>query len=95
VEQGGIYVFEKSFVFLIFWFISRQVDAFFDFIRKQVESSLTKLSTPSDLYSLDAKKRYIVGHFDDENSENYKTFTKVASLLRDECQFVASTNKYV
>ncbi len=79
----------------MFWFISRQVDAFFDFIRKQIESTLTKLSTPSDLYSLDSNKRYIVGHFDDENSENYKTFTKVASLLRDECQFVASTNKYV
>ncbi|CAF1534797.1 unnamed protein product [Rotaria sp. Silwood1] len=72
---------------------ARQVDAFFDFIRKQIESSITKLSTPSDLITLDLKKRYIVGHFDDENSENYKTFSKVASLLRDECNFVASSNK--
>ncbi|CAF5051182.1 unnamed protein product, partial [Rotaria sp. Silwood1] len=72
---------------------ARQVDAFFDFIRKQIESSITKISTPSDLITLDLKKRYIVGHFDDENSENYKTFSKVASLLRDECNFVASSNK--
>ncbi|CAF1398878.1 unnamed protein product [Rotaria magnacalcarata] len=72
---------------------ARQVDAFFDFIRKQIESSIMKLSTPSDLITIDSKKRYIIGHFDDENSENYRTFTKVASLLRDECNFVASTNK--
>jgi endoplasmic reticulum resident protein 44 len=64
-----------------------------DFIRKQVESSIAKISTPSDLVTLDSKKRYIVGHFDDEQSENYKTFTKVASLLREECNFIASTNK--
>lgn len=72
---------------------ARQVDGFMDFIRKQIEISITKLSSPSDLFTLDSKKRYIIGHFDDENSENYKTFTKVASLLRDDCNFVASTNK--
>ncbi|CAF3683472.1 unnamed protein product [Rotaria sp. Silwood1] len=35
---------------------ARQVDAFFDFIRKQIESSITKISTPSDLITLDLKK---------------------------------------
>jgi endoplasmic reticulum resident protein 44 len=72
---------------------ARQADAFMDYLRKQVETTITKLSTPSDLVTLDVNKRYVIGHFDDENSENYKTFTKVASLLRDECNFVASTNK--
>jgi len=72
---------------------ARNVDMFLDFIRKQVVTSITKLSSPSDLYTLDTKKRYVVGHFDDENSDNYKTFTKVASLLRDECNFIASTSK--
>jgi endoplasmic reticulum resident protein 44 len=72
---------------------ARQVDSFIDFLRKHVESSIIKLSAPSGLVTLDANKRYIVGHFDDENAENYKTFSKVASLLRDECHFVASTNK--
>jgi len=71
---------------------ARQVDAFFEFLRKQVESSITKITAPSDLLSLDAKKRYIIGHFDDEKSENYQTFTKIASLLRDDCNFVVSTN---
>ncbi|CAF1105291.1 unnamed protein product [Adineta steineri] len=72
---------------------ARQVDAFMDFIRKQIVTEITKLSTPSDLFTLDTKKRYIVGHFDDENSDNYKMFMKIAGLLRDECHFVASVNK--
>ena len=73
--------------------LSRQVDAFFDFIRKQVERSMIKLATPSDLITLDSNKRYIVGHFDSDQSTNYRTFSKIANLLRDECHFVASTNK--
>ncbi len=73
----------------------RQLDAFFDFLRQQVESSIIKLSTVNDLTKLDPKKRYIIGHFDDENSSNYQTFSKVASLLREECHFAASTTKFV
>ena len=72
---------------------SRQVDAFFEFIRKQVETPIIKLSSPGELLTLDSKKRYVIGHFDDETSENYKTFSKVASLLRDECTLAASANK--
>jgi hypothetical protein len=90
VEQGLNFSFAKEIYYLGF---CRQVDGFMDFLRKQIESSITKLSSPSDLVTLDAKKRYIVGHFDDEKSENYQMFTKLASLLRDECHFVASTNK--
>ena len=71
----------------------RQVDPFMDFLRKQIESSILKLSNPSDLVTLDSKKRYIIGHFDDEKSENYQIFSKLSSLLRDECHFAASTNK--
>jgi hypothetical protein len=44
--------------------------------------------------TLDPKKPYIIGHFDDDKSSNYQTFSKVANLLREECHFVASTNKY-
>jgi len=72
---------------------ARQADAFMEFLRKHIQSSIIKLASPSDLVTLDEKKRYIIGHFDDENSENYKTFSKIASLLRDDCNFVASTNK--
>lgn len=78
-----------------FRFSLRQVDAFFDHIKKQLENPIQRLYGPSDLITLDAKKRYIVGHFDSDQSNNYKTFEKVANLLRDECHFAVSTNKYV
>ncbi|CAF3354346.1 unnamed protein product [Rotaria socialis] len=71
---------------------ARQIDALYEFIRKQVESSIIKLSSRNDLSGLDSKKSYIIGHFNGEKSENYKTFSKVSNLLRDECHFAASTN---
>jgi hypothetical protein len=71
----------------------RQVDALLDFIRKQVESSIIKLSTPNDLITLEKNKHFVIGHFQDEKSDNYQAFAKVASLLRDECHFAASINK--
>ncbi len=71
----------------------RQIDALSDFLRKQVESSIVKLSIPNDLGILDPKKSFLIGHFDDEKSVNYQTFSKVANLLREECHFAASTNK--
>ncbi|CAF0741938.1 unnamed protein product, partial [Didymodactylos carnosus] len=69
---------------------ARQVDQLVDFIRKQVVSPIVKLQTLTDLYTLDVKKRYIIGHFENEQSPNYPIFAKAASLLRDECNFAAS-----
>ncbi|CAF1380499.1 unnamed protein product [Rotaria sordida] len=71
---------------------ARQIDGLLDFIHKQIQSPIIKLSTPTDLLELDRKKSYIIGHFNDENSSNYKIYSKVANLLRDECHFAASTN---
>lgn len=35
------------------------------------------------------KKRTIIGHFFDEKSERFKVFSKLSSILRDSCNFVA------
>ncbi|CAF1351873.1 unnamed protein product [Didymodactylos carnosus] len=70
---------------------ARQVDPLFEFIKKQVDSSIIKLHTKDDLHNLVINKRYIIGHYENEQSENYQIFAKVASLLRDECNFAAST----
>ena len=32
----------------------------------------------------------MIGYFANKESENYKTFTKLASMLRDSCHFVAA-----
>jgi hypothetical protein len=93
--RGARFHFSISLFYLKkdLFFSSRKVDAFFDFIRQQVDTTVVKLSTPSDLVTLDTNKRYIIGHFDDDKSPNYLTFAKVASLLKDECTFVVSTTK--
>lgn len=80
-------------MFTVHSLFDRQVDAFYEFVRKHLESAIIKISTPSDMLQLDIKKRYVVGHFDSDQSENYKIFSKVANFLRDECLFAASTNK--
>ena len=33
------------------------------------------------------KKRHIIGYFGDVNSDAYRLFAKVASTLREECEF--------
>ncbi len=42
--------------YLSFACFYRQVDAFFDFIRKKIESSIIKILIQSDLITLDSKK---------------------------------------
>ena len=36
------------------------------------------------------KKRHVIGHFESKDSENYKTFARMASFLRDDCSFHAA-----
>lgn len=36
------------------------------------------------------KKRHIIGYFESKDSENYRTFVRVASVLRDDCQLHAA-----
>ena len=36
------------------------------------------------------KKRHVIGYFDHEESADYFTFKKVASLLQEDCKFYAS-----
>lgn len=61
-----------------------------DFIRQQIRSSIVNISSASEL---DRKKAFVVGHFHNDQSENYQTFVKVANLLRDDCHFAASIHK--
>lgn len=48
-----------------------------------VEKSIQKL-----FFQID--KRTILAHFSNSNSETYKVFAKVASILREECEFFVS-----
>ena len=74
---------------------ARSVDAFHAFIKEQSESKLKIVRDSSELahVALENKKRTIIGYFhssDEAANANYRTFAKLANLLRDSCLFVSA-----
>lgn len=70
----------------------RSTDAIANFIREQLKSPIASITNLDELGGLDWKKRHIIGYFDSEDSHDFKSvFRKVASILRDDCQFHSAT----
>ncbi|KAG7188632.1 hypothetical protein KM043_008258 [Ampulex compressa] len=65
----------------------RSSDAFVDFIRKQLQDPIKEFRDLKDLHNLDDKKRMIIGYFDRKDVPEYDMFRKVATNLKDDCQF--------
>ncbi|XP_048776641.1 endoplasmic reticulum resident protein 44-like [Ostrea edulis] len=65
----------------------RSVDALVQFVKDQVRDSVQQHSTLESMDELNEKKRHVIGYFADVNSDGYRLFTKVASTLREECEF--------
>lgn len=65
----------------------RSVDAFVDFVKKQLEDPIKEFHHIKDLEKLDSKKRIVVGYFDRRDMPEYQNFRRVASNLKDDCQF--------
>ncbi|KAK6166672.1 hypothetical protein SNE40_023311 [Patella caerulea] len=68
----------------------RSADSIANFIREQMKDSVIEHTNVEDFDELDTKKRHVIGYFDTKASDTYKTFTKVASSLRDDCVFHAA-----
>lgn len=68
----------------------RSVTAIADFIRQQKVQPIVEMQSLEELATIDRGKRTIVGFFDQKESENYKSFEKVANILRDDCVFMAA-----
>jgi len=69
---------------------ARSVEAFTNFIRDQIADPLKVVEAIPDLFNIETKKRTIIGYFANQNSENYKAYSKLSSILRDSCNFVAA-----
>ncbi|XP_011150169.1 endoplasmic reticulum resident protein 44 isoform X1 [Harpegnathos saltator] len=65
----------------------RSVEAFQEFIRKQLEDPIREFFDLRELNELDDKKRMIIGYFDRKDIPEYELFKKVATNLKDDCQF--------
>ncbi|KAG5345791.1 ERP44 protein, partial [Acromyrmex heyeri] len=65
----------------------RSVEAFQEFVRKQLEDPIKEFSDLRELEQLDDKKRMIIGYFERKDVSEYELFRKVATNLKDDCQF--------
>ncbi|XP_076137288.1 endoplasmic reticulum resident protein 44 [Alosa pseudoharengus] len=68
----------------------RSVAAIADFIRQQKVQPIVEMKSLEELATIDRSKRTIVGYFEQKEAENYKSFEKVANILRDDCVFMAA-----
>ncbi|XP_014224791.1 endoplasmic reticulum resident protein 44 isoform X1 [Trichogramma pretiosum] len=65
----------------------RSVEAFVEFIKKQLQDPIKEFHQLSELQNLDDKKRMIIGYFDSKDVHEYDVFRRVATNLKDDCQF--------
>lgn len=65
----------------------RSADAFLDFVKKELEDPIKEFSHLKDLEKLDEKKRLIIGYYDRRDMTEYSVFRRVATNLKDNCQF--------
>lgn len=65
----------------------RSVEAFQEFVRKQLEDPIKEFFDLRELEQLDDKKRMIIGYFERKDVPEYELFRKVATNLKDDCQF--------
>jgi endoplasmic reticulum resident protein 44 len=68
----------------------RSSDALADHIRTQLNVPVTTLNSADAVYSIDIRKRAVIGYYDSFESPEYIAFLRVASLLRDDCSFYAT-----
>ncbi|KAL3268301.1 hypothetical protein HHI36_007419 [Cryptolaemus montrouzieri] len=65
----------------------RSVEAFVEFIKKQLEDPIKEFHGLSELTSLESNKRMIIGYFDRKDQPEYSIFRRVATNLKEDCQF--------
>ncbi|CAN0359552.1 endoplasmic reticulum resident protein 44-like [Lethenteron reissneri] len=68
----------------------RSAAALADFVRQQTLDPVLRLETLDQLDDIDRSKRTIVGYFEEQEGENYRTFLRVAHVLREDCVFYAA-----
>ncbi|XP_060084481.1 endoplasmic reticulum resident protein 44-like [Ylistrum balloti] len=68
----------------------RTADALANYIRDQLKDPIQQHTTQQSVEELDEKQRHIIGYFGHQENEAYQTYLKVATTLRNECNFHAA-----
>ncbi|XP_021927499.1 endoplasmic reticulum resident protein 44 isoform X2 [Zootermopsis nevadensis] len=66
----------------------RSAEAFLSFIQKQLADPIREFADLKELKELDDTKRTVIGYFDQKDVPEYNVFRKVATGLKEDCQFV-------
>ncbi len=68
----------------------RSVAELVKFVQFQLRDPIQRVAEKSEIApKIDEKKRNIVGYFDSEESEDFKTYQKISKSFRDDCEFFA------
>ena len=92
MEQGSQFSFKD---FPTKFSSSRDVDSFWKYLQKQIQSPIKNLSSENELTQLNLRGKYILAYFNEENNSISQIYSKVANLLRDDCLFMQMINKFV
>lgn len=65
----------------------RSKESFVKFVHDQLVDPIQEFANLKQLETLDTKKRVVVGYFDRRDMPEYNTFRRVATNLKDDCQF--------
>ncbi|XP_048639068.1 endoplasmic reticulum resident protein 44 [Marmota marmota marmota] len=68
----------------------RSVKALADYIRQQKSDPIQEIQDLAEITTLDRSKRNIIGYFEQKDSDNYRIFERVASILHDDCAFLSA-----
>ncbi|VDK62364.1 unnamed protein product [Onchocerca ochengi] len=73
---------------------TRSVEALTEFVKRQLSSSIKDFASKKDLeQQMDKSKRNVIAYFADKNSDEYRSFQKVATILREDCAFWVGINE--
>lgn len=65
----------------------RSVEALVQFAKDEAKPAIDEVESMDQILGLDLKKLHIIGYFDSKETDSFHTFARVASILRDDCQF--------
>lgn len=65
----------------------RSKEAFVQFVKDQLKDPIKEFHNLRELEQLDTKKRVVVGYFDRRDMPEYNIFRRVATNLKEDCQF--------
>jgi len=67
----------------------RSADGFLEFVKEQLKNPIIEFTDLQKLNELEDKKAHIIGYFERKEYAGHDTFRKAASMLKDECEFIA------